>query len=332
MPRFEFKSENVKKNLYDFPKLRLKKNEIARIVLLEDPEGNYTHNLRKPKLVNGIPETEMKNRRDGSQYEDFKYDFVSNVICLGDFATLEANGSDPKNCPACLEASRSDRVQAPKRRFAMHVIQYGTKPGTSDVSTPYSVKPVIWAYTDKVFGQLFQIKEEWGDLRKRDLILKCTIEPFQTYEITVASKAAWMEDKERMQLTAQAFKENRAEKLEVFVGTQKERKYLEMDLQQIHEAYNIAEGTAHQSSADAALNGVGSLSEGLDDLLSSSTETSTEETTTESAPEAVGSFDDLLNEDSGDDSLAASVGADEKAAESSSSTDDELDNLLNDLV
>lgn len=334
MPRFEFKEENVKKNLYDFPKLKLKKNEVARIVLLEDPVGEYVHNLRKPKLVNGIPETEVKERRDGTTYEAYKTDWVSSVICLGDFGTLEANGSDADRCPVCAEAAKSDIVLRPQRRFAMHVIQYQTKPN-GDVATPFGVTTKIWAFTDKVFGQLFDIKKEWKDLRVHDLILKCTNEAFQNYEITVGASAAWRASDENQRLTVATFKENRAEKIEVFCGSPKEAKYVEMDLAQVREAWAVINGSSSVSEADAALSNVGTnLAAGLDDLLGSSTSTDAEGWHKEEAkPEAVGSFDDLLgggDTETVEDSLAASVAtsAPEEEAAPAAESADELDDLL----
>lgn len=335
MPRFEFKEENVKKNLYDFPKLKLKKNQIARIVLLEDPVGEYVHNLRKPKLVNGIPETEMKDRRDGTQYESYKTDWVSSVICLGDFGTLESNGSDPKNCPICAEAAKSDIVLPPQRRFAMHVLQYNTTPG-GDVAVPFGASTKVWAFTDKVFGKIFSIRKEWGDLRAHDLILKCDNEPFQNYEITVGAKAAWMESDDTKKVAVATFKGNRAEKIEAFCGSAKEKRFIEMDLQQVREAWAVVNGSSSPSAADAALSNVGTdLSAGLDDLLGAETSTKDAEGwhKEESKPEAVGSFDDLLGEATEvdeDSSLAATVEttAPEDVAPAAADTADELDDLL----
>jgi hypothetical protein len=318
MPRFEFKSENVKKNPFDFPKLRLKKNEIARVVLLEDPEGEYTHDLNKPKMVNGVPEIETKNRRDGSTYEEYRWDFITRAICLGDFGVLEEKGSDPARCPFCAAASGSDRFRAPKRRFAMHVLKYGTKAGKSDLATPFQVQPVIWAYTDKVFEKLFGIKEEWGDLRKRDLILKCENEIYQNYEITVANKAAWLEDADRKKIAATAFKENRADNLKVFCGTEVDEAKAKSLIEQVNDAFNLAEGAESQSELDASI--TESLESGLDDLLSDEKEEAAE----------VGSFDDLLGDDSDEDtSLADSV---DTSDDDETASDDELDNLLSDLV
>ena len=270
--RIKFSAENVKVNDYNFPKLKLKKNEVARIVLLEDPVMAYVHDLREPKLTNGIPEKVIKQRRDNTNYEDFIYNFVSRPICLGDEGTLADIGSDPVNCPVCAEAKASDRAHAPKRRFAMHVIRYATKPGSSDVQTPYSAQNLVWSFTDKVFGKIVDFQQEWGDLRKHDLILKCDNEIYQNYEMTIGAKAAWMEDAARIELTKTIFKENQAKDLVIFCGTPKEKKYIEMDLNQVRTTYNIATNTpAALSALDGATEGVGAvtLDAGLDDLLNS---------------------------------------------------------------
>lgn len=272
MPRVAFREENIKKNDYSYPKLKLKKNEIARVVLLEEPEVEYVHNIRKPKLNGGIPATEQKTRRDNTQYEDYVYEFVGRPICLGDFATLEAEGSDPKRCPICEEALKSDKFSAPQRRFALHVVKYETQPNSTTVKLPFQATTLIWSFTDKVFTKLFEFQQEWGDLRQHDLILKCENEPFQTYDISVAAKAEWMQDDDRKELVKGIMsKENLAPDLSLYCGSKKNETQLGYDIRAVNETWAVVNGVT-SSPTDAALSSVGaslSLGEGLDDLLGS---------------------------------------------------------------
>lgn len=328
MPKVAFKEEFVKKNDYSFPKLKLKKNEIARIVLLEDPQVEYVHNLRKPKLNGGVAETETKYRfRDGEPYEDYKYEFVGRPICLGDYATLEAQGADPEHCPICREATRSDKFSAPQRRFALHAFKYETQPNKTEVKEPFQVTPLIWSFTDKVFTKLFEYQQEWGDLRTRDLILKCENEPFQTYDISVAAKAEWTTSDSRKQtMKAVMAPENLAPDLAVFCGSKKNETQIGYDIRAINEVWAIINGQSAVSANDAALSSVGgslNLADGIDDLLggdsSPAPETKAEDPW--AATEA-GETGNTYSED-------APFDREEKKPEASSTTD--LDDLLNSL-
>lgn len=323
MPKVTFEEKNIKKNDYDYPKIKLEKNEIARVVLLEDPEVEYVHNLRKPKLNGGVPEKEIKTRfRDGSQYEDYVYEFVARPICLGDFSVLEQDGSDPKHCPICEEATRSDKFSAPQRRFSLHVLKYETVPGTTNVKEPYQATNLIWSFTDKVFTKLFALKQEWGDLRQHDLILKCENKPFQTYDISVAAKAEWMQGDDRQKATkAIRAKENLAPDLSIFCGSRKSETQIGYDIRAVNEAWSVALGTVSVSATDAALSSVGGsldLASGIDDLLDSGS--STQETSTEDPWAPSGT-------------TAPDAKRDDAAPfeESKSSATSELDDILNGL-
>lgn len=265
MPRVAFAAENkVATTNYDYPKLKLKSGERARIIVgLEDPIVEYVHTLRKPQIVNGQPQMFKAERKDGSTYDDYKMDFISRPICLGDATILSEKGSDPKNCPMCkLAQEHPDYTQAPQRRYAMHIIRYRTKGGTTDVATPFSVETLVWSFTDKTFNKIVDFKEEWGDLRKHDLLLgPCTNETFQQFDITVAAKAAWLEDKERQALTAQTFKENQIPDLTIAAGSVKQKQWVEQDIATILEAWGAVHG-AEVETGDTT-----GLDEDLSDLL-----------------------------------------------------------------
>jgi hypothetical protein len=289
MGRITFSTENKKATTnYDYPKLKLKSGESARILLLETaPVVEYVHTLNKPVIVNGLPVVIQAERKDGTKYDDFKMDFISRPICLGDESILDEKGSDPKNCPICqLAKDNPDAAKAPQRRFAMHVIRYKTKPGGATLVTPYSVETLVWAFTERMFGKIADFKEEWGDLRKHDLILgPCTNEMFQQFDISVGAKAAWMEDKERQQLTARTFKENQIEDLSIACGTRKEKKWIDEDIKSIKEAWQQANGAPAPESGTVTVGG--DLDAGLDDLLGGGDKTE----------KAEGDVDSLFGED-----------------------------------
>ncbi|WNN95049.1 single-stranded DNA binding protein [Microbacterium phage Magritte] len=266
MGRVAFTSENKKStNNFDFPKLKLTQGEKARIVVgLEDPVVEYVHTLRKPQIVNGTPQMETLKRRDGSEYQGYKKDFVGTPLCEGREEVLDDKGLDKDQCPMCaLAAENSDYTDAPRRRYAMHVMRYRTKGNTDQVATPFSVELVVWSFTDKIFAKLVDIRNdiEGGDLRKHDIVLgPCTNPTFQQFDITPSlKKAEWMADKERGKIFAETWKENQIPDLTIAIGNRKKEEWIKQDIETIREAW--AEVRAYESgdsstSLDADLSGL----------------------------------------------------------------------------
>lgn len=267
MPRVEFTEENkVATTNYDYPKLKLKKEERARILLLEAPLREYVHTLRAPAIKDGHGVMETKQKKNGEPYQVRKLDFLSRPLCLGDEAILAKDGLDPQHCPMCkLAKENPDMTDAPQRRYAMHVIRYATKGGTYDPITPFSVQVLVYAFTDKVFNQIADFKNEWGDLRKHDLTLICTNEDFQGYDLSVAAKAAWLESKERQTLVLETFKNNQIPDLSIACGQKKEMRWIEQDISVIREKWAVVSNDSGDA-LDSLDNGA-SLSEGLDSIL-----------------------------------------------------------------
>lgn len=316
MPRVEFKAENkVATTNYDYPKLKLKNGEKARILVgLESPIVEYVHTLRSPQIVNGQPQTvEVTNDRTGAKTTEYKMDFISRPLCLGDATILSEKGSDPKNCPMCkLAQEHPDYTQPPQRRYAMHVIRYRTKNGTTDLTTPFSVETLVWSFTDKVFNKITDFREEWGDLRKHDLLLgPCTNEMFQQFDITVAAKAAWLESAERKELTAQTFKENQIPDLTIAAGSPKQKQWVDQDIQKILEAWGAIMGAS--SAEDDA-----DLDADLSGLLGGDEDTFEAQAAKKGAAEettADDDVDDLLGDLANDDEPEAEVSFDDEPEE-----------------
>lgn len=201
MPRTTFAPENkANETTEKYPRLKLEKNARGRIVCVEDPEFQFVHALRAPKIVNGEAIIEVKKRKDETTYETFEMEFIGNPICFGDIGTLQDRGVDSKNCPACEASQRSDAVPGPTRRYAMNVIQYGLRPGGWELALPFSVRVVIWAYTARMFDQLVDLATEWGNLREHDLLLgPCEDANYQKWPWKIAQQAAWMTTPETKQ-------------------------------------------------------------------------------------------------------------------------------------
>lgn len=308
MGRVGFKAENkVATTNYDYPKLKLKVGERARIMVgLEDPIVEYVHTLRKPQIINGVPQMETVKSRSGAESQANVMDFVSRPLCIGDKTILDDKGSDPKNCPMCkLAQEHPDYTKPPQRRYAMHVIRYRTKGGTTEVATPFSVETLVWAFTDTVFNKIVDAAEEFGDLRKHDLLLgPCQApEHFQKFDISPAAKAAWLESAERKQLTVQTFKENQIPDLTIAAGSAKQKQWIEEDIQSIKDAWAEVSGASADVDVDLDTD-LGSLLDGDTDAEGWSTPAAAKEAgVAADADDLLGDLDDLVNGDDEDTSL-----------------------------
>lgn len=265
MPRVGFEEENKGTVVnYDYPKLKLDMGEKARVIVgLEAPLMEWAHTIRKPQIIGGEAVTEIEtNERTGVKSTVYKKDFISNPICLGDPAVVKDQGLDPDHCPACkLAKEHPDFGEPPKRRFAMHVVQYKVRPNSFTVATPFSVDLVVWGFTDMVFNQIVDAKNEWGDIRQHDFLLgPCTNKMFQKFDIKVGAEAEWLKHDERVDrktLVLETFKENQIPDLSVAVGRAKSEQKIQMDVNAVLEAWGQimgSKGSRSQSSLGEDLN------------------------------------------------------------------------------
>lgn len=261
MPEIDYNKSNVKVNKvnYDYPKLSLAKDEKARILLIEkSPSFEWTHELKRPMIENGQPVMEMTAPMRGEPKSVNKMDFLSRPVCLGDAGILDDAGLDPKNCPMCeLARKNPEATKAPVRRFATHIIRYKTKGGSFNLITPFQPELLVWSFTERMFGQLADFRDEWTDLRRHDLLISCGNAKFQNYEINVAKDAAWLENEDTKTLTRAIYDGGKIEDLSIACGRKTELRWIETDLDKIAEAWaDVAAARGHSnptSSLDADL-------------------------------------------------------------------------------
>jgi hypothetical protein len=262
MPKIEFSSANVKqKQDYNFPKLKLNKDERARIVILEGAQLEFVHTLRIPRVENGVAEKEIVKNFKQEDIEVIATDFVSNPICKGRLEILEDAGIDPKNCPACKHAKEfPDQGDAPKRRYAVHVMRYRTKAGSFEVATPFAVETLVWAFSETVYNKLAGFSDEFGSLREHDLMLgPCTIPKFQKFDIAIGNKAEHLASKEREALTQETFDHGQIEDLAIACGSNKRLEWLEADIEKVKDKWaeiRTGKKAAEESDLDEDLNGL----------------------------------------------------------------------------
>ena len=274
MPKIDFSTEYApKKTNYQFPRTRLENGEKARINAgLGDVEMEYVHNLEKPLLENGEPVYHELERRDGTKYTAVKREWVSNPISLGDFGILSDKGVDPQNCIISKFAMKHPEwVKPPHPRYAINVIRYRTKPGSFNVMDPFSVEALVWAFGPKKFDTLIELKQEWdklGGFKKHDLLLgPCTNKGFQQFDINVSSEAAWDDNEDFRKLTLDTYELNKVEDLSLAIGRRKDEAFIQMDLDQIAEAWGQVQ--AFEARNSGTTYDLGSASTALDNDLSS---------------------------------------------------------------
>jgi hypothetical protein len=253
--------------LFDsFPRLKFENpGEKLLIAATEDPTVVYVHTLKRPKLVNGKPVMVIKTNKDKTKsWEEIDTEFVSRPQCLGDEGILEERGMDPKNCPACAVAKKNDTVDSPQLRYAMHVFQYATKPGSHDLSSPFGGQVKVWTFTVRTYNKLIDIvKDTEKALGDTDLMLECISKEFQSFDLRNSSKAMWQKTTANREHVETALAENRAEDLDALSGRKMTRDAMQDDLDAIEEAWKMANGNADDIAAADRQNLNGALGDVL---------------------------------------------------------------------
>jgi hypothetical protein len=263
LPQIDFAPEHKAETRQEFDRLKLKRDERARIACLEKPTFAWVHTLKAPKIVNGEAVKVQRERSNGDKYTDFDNDFIGRPLCLGDYGTIAEKSVDPANCPACEASTLSDQVKAPERRFAMNVIRYNTN---RDGKVSMGGTCLVWSFTDKVYNKLVDIATEYGSLRDHDLMLgPCISEPFQTYEIMPAMQAAWQQNEQLKQVVLQTYNDNRVKELEAACGRNQQKHFMQDDLKKIADRWDVANGVTAVSPTDRVDSA--SLADSMADLL-----------------------------------------------------------------
>ena len=211
MGKVDFTPEHKSRDAAQYPKLFLEKGERARIVVVEQPSMRWVHTLRKPRIEDGRQIMETKKSFNGQERQVPAMDFVGQHFCRGTDEALASKGLDPNNCPTCeaAQANALEGIEAPKRRFGMHIIRYRTKSGSFQIQEPFSVELLAWTFADGRFDTLVDFQAEWGDLRKRDLGLgPCEVKQYQKFDIQILPKCEWLESDDRKALVSEVYRHN----------------------------------------------------------------------------------------------------------------------------
>ena len=240
----EWKDKN---SIFDFPKLKLDKDEKARIVIIDpEPECEYVHSLRKVITdEQGRPLMEEKSRQNGSTYEVPQTEFKGKFLCLGDPETLFDKNIDPDNCPACkLATENSSAVARPEPRFVLNVLKYNLKKGTTTPNTPFQVELVAWEFSLGRMKTLKGIADEHGNLNQVDLLLGPVEGPlvFQKFPIAVGSKCEAWKSESNKETAFAVIRNNKEDDLTPILGRRVTFAELQGQVYELVAAYNNAFG------------------------------------------------------------------------------------------
>lgn len=159
-----FNESQKSNNIFDLENFKLDKDYKARIALIEqDIEVEYTHWV-----------------------DEFGY-----VICHGDYQTLLDTGSDGK-CRFCKAAENSKAIKPARRRFVTWLVLYRTNKAGVPIGPPVSFEIIPWLFGDDKFNDLVNKKEQWGDLRLRDILVECLGKQYQKFRMDVLPEALWL--------------------------------------------------------------------------------------------------------------------------------------------
>ncbi len=262
MPQIDFDPAHKKNGFVEFDKLKLKKDERARILVIEKPTYAYVHDLRKPKIIDGQPVKVWRDKRgnSGEKEEVYDLDFVGRPLCLGDLTVIEEKGLDENNCPACARARKNDDVDPPTRRFAMNVIKYALRADGTLVQ-PFSCQCVVWNFTEKKFNDLVGVAAEHEGLVGVDLVLgPCVSETFQNFPIQGSPRHFWKNNEETQRIVKETYEANRIADLEATCGRRQDKRFMEYDIDSIIEAWRIVNGGGSPEPATSLVGSEGKAS------------------------------------------------------------------------
>jgi hypothetical protein len=274
MPKAKFTSEYRIQTGSRIPRLKLDQDEKARVAYIEDPTYKWVHNLRAPKIVDGVAVKETRTKADQkTKYEAFVMKFLGRHECLGDEDTIKNNnGLDEANCPMCAESRRSGHVRRPERRFAMNVLKYKTKPDNWDAVVPVSLEVVVWAFNEGTWGEFLDLveSEEDGPIQGYDLRLTCENEEFQTYKIQSSKKLVWKSDPAIEKMAWEVYENDKTsqEALEnLCARANLDTSFMETDLETVRYSWDVANGdikVVPAAERTLEVDETASLTEGLD--------------------------------------------------------------------
>lgn len=177
-------------NKFDITKDNMK----ARILI---PNGDiaqcYVHSLYRSEAVMTENNGRMRPEWDNTTY-------AGTYQCTGDFDKVSKSPSygDPESCPACAAMHNGPKVvSAPKKTFALNVLQYQTAPNTTTVRGN-QVEAKLWKHGDdkKISPIITALGETGRKINQIDFLIECPPDglTFKKWQINFSEQVAYTKD------------------------------------------------------------------------------------------------------------------------------------------
>jgi hypothetical protein len=167
------------------------------------------------------------------------------------------------------QLAKEGLTQPPKRRFAMNILRYATKPGSFEVQEPFVVTHTVWRFTDQLFSQIADAAETWkdhGGLQRHDILLgPCTNEGFQKADFNVSPDGWWTKSDAYKKAVIDTYKSQRLEDLSIALGQDKDDRRLDEDIKLVRDGWRQVKVIETRGSGESAA----AFTEGIDNLLDS---------------------------------------------------------------
>lgn len=173
--RYKFDDESVQDTGLKFPKVDLKKDEIARGCLIS-------------------PYFEVTVRHWVSRMGYVHCHAVRTAKEFKDLLTLEKEGGSPTDCLMCdmaLKPDTQDAVALPKVHYATYFLRYHTNTKGEVLQGQLGFHLEIWLMGAKKYREIIAMQKEWGKLQDYDLELNCTEAKYQNMDIGLKKEALW---------------------------------------------------------------------------------------------------------------------------------------------
>lgn len=178
--RFDFKDESVQETGVRFPKVDLKKDEVARVCVVSPYfEATVRHWVNRMGYIHCHAKAES----------------------FAELAKIEKDAGRPDECIMCQLANNPDTselVRLPTRHFATYVLRYHTDVRGNLLHDQLAYHLEVWLIGNKKYRELISMQKEWGGLQIHDLELTCIDTKYQNFDVSLKKDAHWIQQKEQV--------------------------------------------------------------------------------------------------------------------------------------
>lgn len=173
--RRNFDDDDVQDVGLKFPKLDLKKDEIARGCIISPYfEVTVRH------WVNRVGYVHCHALKTAKEFKDL--------------LAIQRDGGKPEDCIMCdraLRADTQDTVNLPTVHYATYFLRYHTNVRGEVLQGQLGYHLEVWLMGNKKYKEIQSLRKEWGSLQNYDIELNCVEAKYQNFDIGLKREALW---------------------------------------------------------------------------------------------------------------------------------------------